>query len=68
MTAFAWVIEDAESQPCAPRYYTLCPGKLQFWSEHNEDALRFARKEDAENYVLHFVQHDGARVAEHGWD
>jgi hypothetical protein len=68
VTTFAWVIEDAESQPSAPRYYTLAPGKLQFWSEHHTDALRFARREDAVNYAEHFIEAEKPRFAEHGWE
>lgn len=67
VTEYAWVIEDPQSPTSAPRYYTLRPNQEQFWSYDHADALRFARKQDAEDYVAHFVQHDGARICEHGW-
>lgn len=67
MTVFAWVIEEASSPTSAPRYYTLRPDAPHFWTYDHNDALRFARQKDADDYVAHFVQVDGARVCEHGW-
>lgn len=66
-TEYAWVIEEAYSPTSAPRYYTLRPGAEHFWSHDHADALRFARKQDADDYVAHFVQVDSSRVCEHGW-
>lgn len=67
----AWVIEDGLSSPSAPLYSTCKPGIT--WSYLHEEALRFARKVDAEAYVAryHPVKNDGTskphRVCEHQW-
>jgi hypothetical protein len=71
MTQYAWVIEEGATQPCTPSYWCGVDG---FSDDHN-DAVRFARKQDAEAVAAYlekegprFVGHVPPRVAEHGWD
>ena len=53
-----WVIEHRNSEVSKP-YYFAGPGK---WSYNHLDAVRFARKEDADKFNT-----DGDRVAAHAW-
>lgn len=62
-TEFAWVIERGDTPPSAPAYWT---GSDQGWSQNHVDAVRFARKEDAEKVAYHFRQ-PNCRICEHGW-
>lgn len=64
-TAFAWVIERGDSQPCAPTYWTG-PNNGGGWSQDHMDAVRFARKQDAERVACQLGQ-GYHRVCEHGW-
>ena len=59
-----WVLEKGEA--CNPRYLTVDGGLLD-WTEPSDhaNALRFARREDAERMVQ--IVEDADRVAEHGW-
>lgn len=61
-TEFAWVIERGDSPPHSPTYWTG-PDR---WSQDHQDAVRFARKQDAERVACHTGQ-GYHRVAEHGW-
>lgn len=59
---FAWCIERGDSQPAAPTYWAG-PDR---WSQDNIDAVRFARKQDAERVACRLGQ-GYHRVCEHGW-
>lgn len=60
---FAWVIERGDSQPHSPTYWS----GIDSWSQDHLDAVRFARKQDAER-VAHSIRDGGYhRVCEHGW-
>ena len=67
---FAWVIERDTSAPSAPEYFTGRLHPALWWSNpgEHEDALRFARKQDAEKFTLSLDCARQHRVCEHGWD
>lgn len=67
---FGWVIERDESMGYAPEYFTGNNHPAMRWSDTGDhaNAIRFARREDAERMAISL---DGARkhrIAEHGWD
>ena len=64
-TAFAWVVEHAESEQSRPRYYDGIG-----WSDpgDNEAAIRFAREKDARFFANKLDWPNVHRVCEHGWD
>lgn len=55
-----WVIERGDSQPARPLYLA----GPNYWSFDNLEAVRFARKEDADK----FKQYANDRICEHAWD
>lgn len=57
-----WVIERGDSQTYAPTYWA----GPDYWSQNNLDAVRFARKNDAEQVACKLGQ-GYHRVAEHAW-
>ena len=58
-----WVIEGAWSEVSAPSYW--CGSSA--WSEDHMRALRFARKEDAEQAAFFMLDGMNIRIAEHIW-
>lgn len=70
MDESGWLIEHAESESYAPRYFTgrLIPA-LQ-WSDPGDhaDACRFSRFEDAKRMAVSLGAESKHRVCEHGWD
>ena len=68
MTEFAWVIEHRRSEVSAPEYWSGSG-----WSKNDLNAIRFARKVDAQNTALGFDEDDplpnegSHRICEHGW-
>lgn len=69
-TEYGWVIENAESEPSRPLYFAghkdrkpEGPNAHNPWSYDNLDAIRFARKEDAENMGMQ----SEVRICEHAW-
>lgn len=56
-----WVIEKKDSEVAQPIYWA----GLDQWSQYHEDAIRFARKLDAERVATKIGL--GHRVAEHIW-
>ena len=64
-----WVIERGDSEPGAPTYWTGFregAGGVQCWSQNHMDAIRFARKIDAERVSYRMTQPNN-RVCEHKW-
>jgi hypothetical protein len=57
-----WVIERGDSEPSAPTYWA----GLDMWSQDHMDAIRFARKRDAER-VSARMTYPNNRVCEHMW-
>ena len=78
MTQYAWVIESGHNEPHGPFYWAgYIPhdrgvmGWGDNWSADHMDAVRFARREDAEKVrdMVTRAPRDGEhRVVEHGWD
>lgn len=58
----AWVIEIGD----APLYWNGKPSVADCWTPNNLDAIRFARKYDAETVRLKLLGHQGIS-AEHEW-
>jgi hypothetical protein len=67
-TDFAWVIEKNDGGGLPPEYWT--GHSPESFSVKNDEAIRFARKQDA-IAVLHWILSDKGRafchVREHGW-
>lgn len=62
-----WLIEDGDSRASAPAYLSLF-GRVIEWTEHHDQALRFARREDAEDFAIMWNGDiTGLRIAEHQW-
>jgi len=69
---YGWLIERADSPVCEPEYHGWDAGHsgddgpgLSWTKDHNE-ALRFARKIDAERYAQD-AGWNNVRICEHGW-
>jgi hypothetical protein len=58
-----WVIERGDSEPSAPTYWA---GLDDRWSQDHMDAIRFARKRDAERISAR-MRYPNNRVCEHMW-
>lgn len=68
-TEYGWLIEDAtdDGRP-GPRYYALNPATAEFWTLDHNEALRFARKIDAEWFCEYLgVNEQPIKIVEHGW-
>lgn len=62
-----WLIEDAESPVSAPTYFRGDANGPSFTEDHHQ-AIRFARKQDAERFALMCSGTlDGVRIAFHEW-
>ena len=61
-----WLIEhEAE-----PKWLTLKPGEAAYevcWTKESNDALRFARRVDADDYASTFLEEGPVRITEHRW-
>ena len=63
-TQFAWVIELAESPVSSPQYWA----GSSLWTGDNGLAIRFARKQDAQQAAQMMLDGVHIRICEHGWD
>lgn len=63
-TQYGWLVENGKSGD-ELRYRTMRQGMIVWTADHNE-ALRFARREDAERFAAE--DEDAWRTAEHAWD
>lgn len=63
-----WVIEDAASPAHTPLYWTGRAGGVTGWTGNHIEAIRFARKVDAESFVswVGWIP-ASVRIAEHAW-
>lgn len=64
-----WLIEDAQSEVSAPSYLAgYSEGRPGAWSTKHLDAIRFARKVDAEQAatLIDDGEHE-VRICEHAW-
>lgn len=66
MTEYAWLIERKHTMQEICEYLTVKHTGF-YWTEDHKSAIRFARKEDADNMIDAFGWM-GAYPAEHGWD
>lgn len=68
---FAWVIEHGNSPVSQPLYWTAgLPIKElppRHWHSNHLEAIRFARKEDAEKIATALLEGVPVRICEHGW-
>ena len=62
-TQYGWLVENGKSGNDL-RYRTIRHGMVVWTADHNE-ALRFARREDAERFAAE--DDDAWRIAEHAW-
>lgn len=59
-----WVVESSMSKPAQPLYLSkIRVDGVPVWSSDHMDAIRFARKQDAERIEFAYA----VRIAEHGW-
>lgn len=67
-TEFGWLIENGKKQGdgLAYRFINNDLGGIPDWTEDHNKALRFARREDAEQFAHH--DEDAWRIVEHAWD
>ena len=63
MSETGWVIERGDSGPSGPTYWAGLDDK---WSQDHLDAIRFARKLDAER-VSARIHWPNNRICEHMW-
>lgn len=62
-----WLIEHPNTSQSV-KYYTMAPGTPDFWTTDSQKALRFARREDANNYLSFYGDDElPARIVEHRW-
>jgi hypothetical protein len=64
-----WVIEHADSEPCAPEYLVVGDRNTVWsWSTDHLRAVRFARKQDADGVArIFFGLGNDHRICEHQW-
>jgi hypothetical protein len=63
-TVFAWVIEDANSHPSRPLYWS----GYHEWDQDHMKAIRFSRRIDAIRLARSVFCENDYRVCEHGWE
>ena len=70
-TEFAWLIERADSEPSAPWYWAAGhqpnKGKGTGWTQDHLEAIRFARRRDADKVAERLFPDIEVRICEHGW-
>lgn len=65
-----WVIERADSEPSAPKYWAAGqqdPQRTSAWTSNHMQAIRFARKLDAERVAERAMKGIDVRICEHAW-
>ena len=70
MDEYAWLIERADSEVSAPWYWAAGQRDAErssAWTQNHLAAIRFARREDAENVSKRLFPDIAVRVCEHGW-
>lgn len=61
-----WLIEHEDE----PKWLTLKPGEAAYevcWTKESTEALRFARRVDADDYASTFMDEGPVRITEHAW-
>ncbi len=67
---FAWVIERGDTPVSEPKYWAagqIDAARFSAWTSNHTQAIRFARKEDAENVANRIMKGTDVRICEHGW-
>ena len=62
-----WLIEHEDE----PKWITLRPGEAAYsvcWTKASLEALRFARRTDADDYASTFLEDGPIRITEHRWE
>lgn len=74
LTYTGWVVEDGFSSTAAPMYASAKPGLSNNFTYLHEEALRFSRQVDAQNFADKYLpKRDGKfgeppyRICEHQW-
>lgn len=71
MSVTGWLIERADSSPPWPWYWAAwreTSARRSAWTQNPEQAIRFARREDAERTQRRLFKDIRVRVCEHAWD
>jgi len=70
-----WLIERGDSPTSDPKYWAAGvyyaehdPGRSSVWTSNHAQAIRFARKIDAERVAQRLLNGISVRVCEHIWD
>lgn len=66
-----WVIERGDSSPAKPKYWAAGQREAErtsAWTSNHMEAIRFARKTDAEKTATRLFPNIGIRIAEHEWE
>lgn len=70
MTESGWVIERADSDAAEPKYWAAGQREAErssAWTSNHMEAIRFARKDDAEKVARRIMRGVGVRICEHQW-
>jgi hypothetical protein len=65
-----WLIERADSSVAEPKYWAAGQRdaeRTSAWTSNYMEAIRFARKADAEKTAYRLFPEIAVRLAEHGW-
>ena len=65
-----WLIERGDSDPAAPKYWAAGQREAErssAWTSNHMEAIRLARREDAEKVAKRLFPSIAVRIAEHGW-
>jgi len=70
-----WLIEHGESEVSAPQYWCAGayfqnghdPTQSSAWTQNHMEAIRFARKEDAQKVANRMMRGILVRICEHVW-
>lgn len=66
----AWLIERGDSDPAEPKYWSGTdrdPSRFSAWTSNHQQAIRFARKIDAERVASRALKGVAVRICEHSW-
>lgn len=65
-----WLIERADSSPAEPKYWAAGQREAErssAWTSNHMEAIRFARKDDAEKVANRIMAGIDVRICEHAW-
>lgn len=71
MSVTGWLIERADSSPPWPWYWAAgreTSARRSAWTQNPEQAIRFARREDAMRTQRRLFREIQVRIREHAWD